>query len=189
MLSRAWHLHQKTTSGQRGLLSPPADGPRRTAAFAPLCLSCCPLGRLVTHSASPSVDPMATEPSGHGESGVHSPIFLIIFPFLACRASALASDAATTVRTQCTTTHSSIRRDNDLWTLSCVCPEPRFASRLSSWGARDEASPRPECSRRESLSAHFRTHISHGSSFYHSRSMILCSFPLFVPLSFFLTIG
>src|SRR5450755_4061487 len=123
---------------------------------------------------------MATQPPGHGGSGARLPILLTIFAFLAGRACALASDTATTARTQRTTTHCSTRRDNDLWALTCICPEPWFASR---WCARDEAHPRSGFSFRESLSAHFRTHVSHVSSFYHSRLMILCSFPFFVPLS------
>ncbi len=46
-------------------------------------------------------------------------------------ASALAHDVATTARTQCATTQHPACRAYHLWTLTRVCPDARFASRLS----------------------------------------------------------
>src|SRR6266571_749263 len=74
---------------------------------------------------------VATEPPGHGGSPTRFATSLHAFPSLACTASALANDVATTARAQWATTCSSTRRDYHLWTLTRVCPEPRFASRLS----------------------------------------------------------
>src|SRR5258708_35927917 len=76
-LSRTWHLHQKTSSCQRCPASPAADGTRRAAAFALFCPcpSSRPLGGLVTLSAAPRVDTMATEPPGHGGGCVRSTAF------------------------------------------------------------------------------------------------------------------
>ena len=68
---------------------------------------------------------MATEPPGHGGRSVHS----IAFAFLAGRACALASDAATTVRTQRTTIHCTTSQNDCLWALVPICPGSRFACR------------------------------------------------------------
>jgi hypothetical protein len=46
-------------------------------------------------------------------------------------ASTLASDVATTARTQCATTYGPTRRDYHLWALTRVCPDPGFARRLN----------------------------------------------------------
>ncbi|SRR6266567_2953945 len=72
---------------------------------------------------------MATEPPGHGGSCVRSTALLTTFAFLACRACALASDVATTARTQRTTTHCPASQDYCLWALIPICPGSRFACR------------------------------------------------------------
>jgi hypothetical protein len=73
------------------------------------------------------MDTMATEPPGHGGRSVHSIALFTAFAFLAGRACALASDAATTVRTQRTTTHCTTSQNDCLWALVPICPGSRFA--------------------------------------------------------------
>src|SRR5712691_83907 len=69
-LSRTWHLHQKTSSCQRCPASPASASARRATACVPFCPSSHPLGGLVALSASPSLDPLATEPPGDGASPI-----------------------------------------------------------------------------------------------------------------------
>jgi hypothetical protein len=142
-VSRTWHLHQKTSSGQRGPASSAKKGIRRAAAFVPFCscLSSPPVGRLVTLSASPCLDTLATQPPGYGRSPTHFAPSLHAFTSLACSASALAPDVATTAHTQCATTYCFSHRDYHLWTLTRVCPDPGFASRLSRLRTLDVDSP------------------------------------------------
>jgi hypothetical protein len=71
---------------------------------------------------------MATEPPGHGGRGVRSiALFTTAFAFLAGRACALASDAATTIRTQRTTTQCPTSQNYCLWALVPIGPGSRFA--------------------------------------------------------------
>src|SRR6266852_2469587 len=70
---------------------------------------------------------MATEPPSHGGRSVHSIALFTAFAFLAGRACALASDAATTVRTQRATTHCTTSQNYCLWALVPICPGSRFA--------------------------------------------------------------
>src|SRR2546426_2465153 len=132
-MSRAWHLHQKTSSCQRCPASPASACGRRADAFGPCCScpSCHPLGGLVTHAASPSLDPVAAQPPGHCASSTQFTTSLHACCFLARRASALAHDLATTARAQCPTTQRCACRDYCLWTLNGVCPGPGFAGRLN----------------------------------------------------------
>ena len=133
-LSRSWNFHQKAASCQCCPASTAEDGTRRAAAFVPSCprLSSHPVGRLVTLSAAPSLDRLATQPPGYGASPTHFATSLHAFiTSLACSASALASDVAATACTQCATIHRPTCRDNRLWALTRVCPDPGFASRLS----------------------------------------------------------
>src|SRR5258707_4364012 len=46
-------------------------------------------------------------------------------------ASTLASDVATTARTQCATTYCPTRPDYHLWALTRACPDPGFSRRLN----------------------------------------------------------
>src|SRR6266699_1037387 len=69
---------------------------------------------------------MATQPPGHGGRSVRFTVLLTAFAFLASRACALASDAATTARTQRTTPHSLASQDYCLWALVPICPGSRF---------------------------------------------------------------
>src|SRR5258708_33185063 len=103
---------------------------------------------------------MATQPPGHGGSCVRSTAFLPAFAFLACRAGALASDVATTARTQRATTHCPASQDYWLWALVPICPASRLAGRLGWLHEVGEASARPEWSCREGPAAHFRTPLS-----------------------------
>ena len=134
-LSRTWHLHQKTSSCQRCPASPASACGRRADAVGPCCSfpssSSHPVGGLVTHSASPSLDPLAAQPPGHRASSTHFTTSLRACCFLARRASALAHDLATTARAQYPTTHRSACRDYCLWTLNGVCSGPGFAGRLN----------------------------------------------------------
>src|SRR5713226_4691564 len=70
---------------------------------------------------------MATQPLGHGGRSVRFTTLLTAFAFLAGRACALASDAATTARTQRTPPHSLASQDYCLWALVPICPGSRFA--------------------------------------------------------------
>src|SRR6266702_5610803 len=129
-MSGTWHLHQKTSSGQRCPASPASASSTRAAAsgaFSPFPSS-HPLGGLVTLSASPSLDKLATEPPGHGGSPTRFTTCRDAFTPLACRASALAHDLAPTARTQWATTWRLACRDYRLWTLNGVCPGPGFGS-------------------------------------------------------------
>src|SRR5712692_4117667 len=72
---------------------------------------------------------MATQPLGHGGRSVRFTTLLTAFAFLAGRACALASDAATTARTQRTPPHSLASQDYYLWALVPICPGSRFACR------------------------------------------------------------
>jgi hypothetical protein len=134
-LSRTWHRHQKTSSCQCCPASPASACGRRADAFEPCCSfpssSSHLVGGLVTHAASPSLDPLAAQPPGHRASSTQFTTSLHAFCFLARRASALAHDVATTARAQCPTTQRSACRDYCLWTLNGVCPGPGFAGRLN----------------------------------------------------------
>ncbi len=105
----------------------------RAAAFVPFSPfpSSHSVGGLVTLSASPSLDRLATQPLGHGGSPTRFTTCLDAFTSRARSASALAHDLATTARTQCPTTQRPARRDYRLWALNGVCPGPRIAGRLS----------------------------------------------------------
>src|SRR5713226_6189811 len=70
---------------------------------------------------------MATQPPGHCGRSVRFTVLLTAFAFLAGRAWALPSDAATTARTQRTTPHSLASQDYCLWALVPICPGSRFA--------------------------------------------------------------
>src|SRR5579859_3555406 len=132
-LSRTWRLHQKTSSGQCCPASPADKDTRRAVTFKPFCPcpSSHPVGGLVTLPASPSLDPLATEPPGHRRSRTRFVTSLNAFDFLACRACAWAHDVAPTARTQCPTTNRPACQDSCLWALSPVCSDPRLAGRLS----------------------------------------------------------
>lgn len=184
-VSRTWYLHQKTTSGQRGPASTAAGDTRRTTAFAPFCPcpASHPLGRLVTLSASSRLDRLATEPSGHRGRSTHFATSEHAFiTSLACTASPLASEMATTVHTQCATTYCSTHRDDHLWTLTHVCSHAGFANRLSRLRTLDKVHPRPGFSCREGSSAHFRPPVSDGSRVLPDQIALLYSFPFFHPL-------
>jgi hypothetical protein len=138
------------------------------------------MGGLVTHSASPSLDPVAAQPPGHRASSTQFTTSLHAFCFLARRASALAHDVATTARAQCPTTQRSACRDYCLWTCNGACPGSGFAGRLND-RTLDEARPRPGFSRREGPSAHFRTHVSDGSRFLPDTTSNVFLFPPLLP--------
>lgn len=89
------------------------------------CLSSHPLGGLVARSAPPRLDPLATQPSGHGGSPARFPTFLDVWPAHARSARPLALDVATTARTQCTIPHGAAYPANHLWALTGVCSGPR----------------------------------------------------------------
>src|SRR5207237_1510741 len=93
--------------------------------FIPSC------GGLVTHAASPSLDPVAAQPPGHRASSTQFTTCPHACCFLARRASALAYDVATTARTQYATKERPACQDYRVWALIRLCPDARFASRLS----------------------------------------------------------
>jgi hypothetical protein len=60
-----WYVHEKTSSCQCCPASTTEEGARSASASLPFCPSSHPVGGLVTHSASPSLDPLAAKPPGH----------------------------------------------------------------------------------------------------------------------------
>jgi hypothetical protein len=73
---------------------------------------------------------------------------------------------ATTARTSYATTYCPTHRDDHLWPLSRVCPDPGFASRLNGLRALDEVHPRPGFSRRAGPSADFRHLVPDEARFF-----------------------
>jgi hypothetical protein len=130
-LSRTWHLHQKTASGQRCPVSPASASPSRAATFVPCCSSSHPVGGLVTRSAALRLDTLATEPPGHGGSLTRFTTTRHACTALARSARALALDVATTARTQCATKERPTGQDHRLWALHSVCSDLGFAHRLN----------------------------------------------------------
>ena len=183
-MSRTRRLHQKTSSCQCCPASTTEEGARRAATFLPFCPcpTSHPLGGLVTLSASSRLDRMATEPPGHGGCLTRFTTCLDAFTALACPASALAHDLATTARTQCATTQRSPCCDYHLWAFTRVCSDPRFAGRLSSLHALEEAGPRPGFSRRAGLSARFRPCVSDRLCFLPDKIEDSFLFSFFLPL-------
>ena len=114
-LSRTRHLHQKTSSCQRCPASPASACGRRADACGPCCSfpssSSHLVGGLVTHAASPSLDPRVSQPPGHRASSTQFTTSLHACCCLALTASALAHDVATTARAQCPTTQRAACRD------------------------------------------------------------------------------
>ncbi len=133
-------------------------------------------------SASPGLDTLATEPPGHGGCPTRFTTCLDAFTALARPASALAHDLATTARTQCATTQRPTCRDYRLWAFTRVCSDPRFAGRLSSLHALEEACPRPGFSRRAGSSAHFRPCVSDRLYFLPGKIEDSFLFSFFLPL-------
>ena len=135
LLSRTRHLHQKTSPCQRCPASPASACGRRADAHGPCCSfpssSSHLVGGLVTHAASPSLDPLAAQSPGHRASSTQFTTCLHACCFLARRASALAYDVATTARTQYATKERPACQDYRVWALIRLCPDARFASRLS----------------------------------------------------------
>ena len=182
-LSRTWHLHQKTTSGQCCPASTAADGIRRVATFIPFCpwSFSHPVGRLVTLPASSSLDRVATQPSGHRTRPIRFAASMHTFASLAGSACTLAHGVAATAHTQCSTTYGLAHRDDHLWALIGVCPDPGFASRLSWLRTLNETHPRLGFSRREGPFVDFRSLVSQRSHFLPNKITLLFSFSSIYP--------